>query len=172
MVNAVRCYVSVHRWERKYFRYVFECWQDSQSFDFFVRCVVYSATIPYCCGEYIGESSVSLFNRIKTHIYATFGRGARPRGFQFRVLRRNVHQMIWTPPFMWDHHVSKRERMKYESTAIWERGARWNRTGERALGHTPAEDPPFVFAGRRKFTLVKRLRMWEKQKAMVTSSSK
>lgn len=158
-INYLRCRVSATRWERGYYEYLRDSWSDlSEALNFAAAYATYSATLPYCCLEYIGQTMITLARRLRTHVTAALGAGGAQA--VHRSLRRlNVHRVIWTPTRMWAGVVTRRVRLAAESEQIWDRNAMLNRVGTPgARDGTDAQDGHVVFGRRRRFRLVIRLR--------------
>ena len=159
VVNSARCGISKSRWERSWAKFVRRAWvEETPAWSWDSEHCVYTVTVPYSRGQYIGETTRTIFGRWKNHLRKAT-RGGREAFYRF-LERTGMHRGILTPLFMWGEGVAttKIQRLRREGEYIWERGSTKNEKGNPTGGAIVRQHGTVLFGRKTRHRLVVRRR--------------
>lgn len=162
MLYMTHCAVSTSKWESSWLAWIEKRWQQNEEeLDWYATNVVYMCVISYSRYEYVGESSVTLEERIKTHMQCARS-GASKQKFYLAVRDLGMERLIWYPVPSWRGRTTKYKRLFEEAKIIWERDPKFNSMGTQGFRDDKGHEGELLMGKRKRFKAVKRLSMLQR----------
>lgn len=139
--------------ERSWWRWVTDLWQEYSTgvqAGFAERHVLYHFKVPWSRDEYIGETTIGLHARERSHVSAAH---------QHRIMmdlhvflgQKGSHRGVWLPLTSWPNMRStKAQRLAEAGALIWERQPSLNRDGRRVDSTRPGPHRHTVLFAQRR----------------------